>query len=453
MPNSATSTSPLERAYSDFEKGVNSYDCSGTAVSRLTRFNGNKNLPGHRWFPFKEGFSAELYDWIIAANGLGNKDRIKVLDPFCGVGTSLLSAQLKNEPPPVELVGFEINPFIASVARTKLNWPLLDPDTIAGHLACLAHQLRAMNSQELDVPKLSTLHNPRYFDYDILQDLLQSRSIIQETVPDCYRDFFVLGWASIIEIASNLRKDGRALRYVEKGQRPPVAALLTQKWDEMLGDVRVLRRDHPQSVQRSVEVTIHNEDGRTLSSLNSQLQEFDLVLYSPPYPNNIDYTEVYKLELWLSGFVDTAEQFRDLRRNTFRSHPSVKFSEASDSSRLDQTSETSRLLTHLLDAIPTDDNASWRKRIFRQYTEDIVSSIWQQSKFMSDTGKIVCVVGNSVHGNRGSRFCVAADLLVAAAARDLGLAVDSLYFARKLTRRTHPSDYNRESIVVISKQQ
>jgi DNA modification methylase len=32
--------------------------------------------------------------------------------------------------------------------------------------------------------------------------------------------------------------------------------------------------------------------------------DFDLILTSPPYPNNIDYSEVYKLELWLLGFID-----------------------------------------------------------------------------------------------------------------------------------------------------
>jgi hypothetical protein len=33
----------------------------------LPHFNGNKSLPIHRWFTYKEGFSANLLDWLCKA--------------------------------------------------------------------------------------------------------------------------------------------------------------------------------------------------------------------------------------------------------------------------------------------------------------------------------------------------------------------------------------------------
>ena len=54
------------------------------------------------------------------------------------------------------------------------------------------------------------------------------------------------------------------------------------------------------------------------------------VPYSPPYLNCIDYTEVYKLELWLLELVKTQAEFRQVRLGTLRSHPSVKFAERDD---------------------------------------------------------------------------------------------------------------------------
>ena len=52
--------------------------------------------------------------------------RLSLLDPYCGVGTTLLSAQIL--PNQVEsATGFERNPFAAFVASSKLSWPEIDP--------------------------------------------------------------------------------------------------------------------------------------------------------------------------------------------------------------------------------------------------------------------------------------------------------------------------------------
>jgi hypothetical protein len=50
-----------------------------------------------------------------------------------------------------------------------------------------------------------------------------------------------------------------------------------------------------------------------------------LSCFSPPYLNCIDYTELYKIELWLMEHIASQEQFRETRLGTLRSHPSVKF--------------------------------------------------------------------------------------------------------------------------------
>jgi len=67
----------------------------------------------------------------------------------------------------------------------------------------------------------------------------------------------------------------------------------------MLGDLRELSEDEIQPLR--VECQILAGDGRTLQIPELGGKAFDLIIYSPPYLNNIDYSEVYKLELWLSA--------------------------------------------------------------------------------------------------------------------------------------------------------
>src|ERR1044072_6641738 len=86
----------------------------------------NETSPIHRWFRFKESFSAALVKRVVrdAAASLG--PNLRLLDPYCGVGTSLLASQ-KLQDIRVAATGIEYDPFIHFVAHTKCGWPLISP--------------------------------------------------------------------------------------------------------------------------------------------------------------------------------------------------------------------------------------------------------------------------------------------------------------------------------------
>jgi DNA modification methylase len=199
-------------------------------------------------------------------------------------------------------------------------------------------------------------------------------------------------------------------------------------------------------------------DGRSLNfshQPSSDIGDFDLIFYSPPYLNNIDYTEVYKLELWLCGFINNYEEFRSQRYKTLRSHPSVRFP---DPIKIDADKEMSNVLSVmdiLVKALPKDKNLKWRTDLFRGYFDDIYQSLKQQINVLRPGGWIFCTVGNSLHGprdNRDARVPVAADLIIALIAKTLGLDVKAIEVARFLTRRTPNRGFMRESVIVMRKQ-
>src|SRR4051812_41966094 len=81
-------------------------------------FTENRNQAVHRWVPWIAGFSAgfvrdclrEYLPGVQPAQAL-------VLDPFAGVGTTLVEASRSG----FNTVGFEINPFACLAARAKLE--------------------------------------------------------------------------------------------------------------------------------------------------------------------------------------------------------------------------------------------------------------------------------------------------------------------------------------------
>ena len=84
-------------------------------------FTANRDAPVHRWVPWIAGFSKHFVEDALARF---TDSPSVVLDPFAGVGTTLVEADLAGH----EAVGFEINPYAAFVSQAKLKAHRVDPD-------------------------------------------------------------------------------------------------------------------------------------------------------------------------------------------------------------------------------------------------------------------------------------------------------------------------------------
>jgi hypothetical protein len=176
--------------------------------------------------------------------------------------------------------------------------------------------------------------------------------------------------------------------------------------------------------------------------------DVDLALFSPPYPNNIDYTEVYKLELWALGLVDNDRAFARQRRRTLRSHGSLKWDEAYEYQSAPYASIVDDLMRPVVDAIPKGDRyTNARRQLVMGYADDMLRVAIKIAHVLRPRGVAACVVGNSLHGHPGKQLLIAADLLIARLFELVGLEVTRIEIARRPRRRASCSRYLRESIV------
>jgi hypothetical protein len=192
-------------------------------------------------------------------------------------------------------------------------------------------------------------------------------------------------------------------------------------------------------------------DGRLCAGIDGRFEPFDLVVYSPPYPNNIDYTEVYKLENWLLGFIGDQSSFVEQRMKTVYSHPSVLRPDPLPSRQLTAAENDAalRVIEPVLTFVPKDRYSEGRRRMLRGYARDMLLTLKSARPRLAANGRLVYVVGNSVHGAPPSQFVVAADLIIAELAVAAGLTVDRIEVARRLRRRHSASRFLRESIVSL----
>ncbi len=408
--------------------------------------NGNSTRPVHRWFHLKESFSADLLERVLQDVGLVRRRKLMLLDPYAGVGTSLVSAlawgsQVKGRA--VRAVGIEQNPFLQMVAASKVRAMSDGADDFADYRARLLHAHRRCRFSPAPAPALSTFANTTYFRVGDLAELLRLKAAIDRVDgSDSSKALARICLAACLEPVSGLRRDGRALRYEPRKVRAEPTSEFERRTAHVIDDLAFRTIGSSGTVVRG--------DGRHPLE---QLREVsaDLVLFSPPYPNNIDYTEVYKLENWFLGFISSANEFREQRLRTVRSHPSVFFPPEYEVSENGYRSEFVHLVGPILDAIPNGRYQHQRRRLVRGYFDDMLATLTRLRPLVASEGRVVYVVGNSAHGHGASGFVIAADTVIAALAEAAGYVVEKIVFARRPTRRNVDSDLLRESVVFLRK--
>ncbi|MEU7779330.1 hypothetical protein [Micromonospora parva] len=413
--------------------------------SALVTPNGNHLEPVHRWFHFKEAFSHRLLERVLKDEQARNATRaLRLYDPFTGSGTSAVSAGQLVQSGAIDKAyfhGAECNPFLHLLSSAKLaalQSPPSDFLTFAGGIAAVAVKA---GSSALDVPALSTFHNSDYFQQAHVQRLMALRNAFKREAAVAEPTTRLLAascLASSVEPASNLRRDGRTLRYSPaKVPADPVVSFLAsaERIQEDLSRV-------PTSIQGGVTLTDVREN------LEATPERMDVALFSPPYPNNIDYTEVYKLELWALGLINSDSEFAAQRRRSLRSHGSLRWQDEYSYMHGPHASEVEKLLQPVLDAIPNNDRyTNARRQLVMGYADDMLQVVSKVARSLRPGGLMACVVGNSLHGKPSHQLLIAADLIIAALAELAGMEVTRIEVARRPVRRRTPSDFLRESVV------
>ena len=410
----------------------------GSVFENMLSFSENMEEPIHRWCCYKEGYSHRLVTKVLERYPMPH-GYPAVLDPFCGAGTTLLVAQSRQ----LSAVGVEINPFAIFLSQVKTSWHKINPEELE---RVLSKVLKNNYVSHSSLPELSTFHNEKFFPNNHAYELIRLRDAIRRcrTTPEV-KNALLVALAATLDDVSCLRKDGRALRYKPCNVISPQDALY-RRGMIMLEDLKAMV-DRP-----CHDVKVLKGDARNLNSLldNEVYQNpFGLILYSPPYPNNFDYSEVYKCEMWLLGMLESYEQWRQLRLSTFRSHPSCKFPITHYLKENVALRDVYLLIERAARCSDIGGTRAYERapNVIRGYFDDVFSMLKEQIVRLAPRGHIVCVVGNSKHG----RLYIQTDTLIAKIGQALGLELVEIYAAKYRNDRRQKNQKLRESLVVFTK--
>ena len=409
------------------------------AISTLGTNAGAAVLPFQSWRPFKEAFAPELVDRAVReTSGIVRH----IVDPFGGSGTTALAAQFLGIQPST----IEVNPFLADLIEAKLA--PINFEEVAAEFGKVVE--RAAACEEPSTPVFAAAPatfvepgcNGRFiFPKSVARRLLVYRSAIDQVRdPNCRRLFRVILGSTAIP-SSNVIVSGKGRRY-RKGWRQREAdpnlvdRLFHQGVLQSLYDLRLY------AARACRDYRVLRGDARLLAG---ELGEHDLAVFSPPYPNSFDYTDVYNVELWTLGYLQSSEANRRLRNATLRSHVQV----ARD---LDSGVLPSLALKRTIEALRDVRSALWNRHIpemIGAYVRDMTTILERLKAQLRRLGRVYMVVGDS----RYAEILVPTAAILAEIVPSLGFTIENIEPSRSM--RSSPQQGGRhvlqETLLVLER--
>ena len=241
----------------------------------LVTFVPNKKTPVYNWFYYKEGFARDLVMGIL--DMFSHDASLRVLDPFCGSGTTLLACRELG----IDSVGFDVLPvsIFASGVKTKDY----DIEEIRRIYSGFRRKFERLDSEYPHMMK-------RAFSKYALEDISFLKRDIRSIEDEKYRDFFLLALISAAMKCSYAWKDGGAIK-IRKQQKAPLRIMFRNVLKRMAKDTgRIAFKECTTEVMSC--------DARMMELPDESIGS---IITSPPYLNNIDYTKVYAIEEFFIG--------------------------------------------------------------------------------------------------------------------------------------------------------
>jgi site-specific DNA-methyltransferase (cytosine-N4-specific) len=228
----------------------------------------------------------------------------KILDPFCGSGTTLVEAKLAGKPS----MGVDINPLAVMISKSKVN--PINKKRLEKFIFWL-DELKQEDAKKFSPEKVHFFNDRLWFREDVLGQIEVILERIREISDYNTRNFVKVGLSSILKGVSNARMDRivptlpKQQVYIDHKHYRRVVNNLTRKINVFARLSSKLKLMHNRlelflSKAKNVEASVYLGDARQLDKLNSDfLKEgtIKLVITSPPYWSAFNYQKIHKLSI------------------------------------------------------------------------------------------------------------------------------------------------------------
>lgn len=223
-------------------------------------------------------------------------EKINVLDPFMGSGTTAVEASLINS----VIYGTEMDPFARLIAEVSLfrfsEEEIIDLKNV---LLNIKEKWSRHSINKKFYPKLSNIEY--WFDEQNFDELLRLKSFIYENINnEKHLKFFKVTFADCIKPSSKMERQSTK-PYISSKFPKKVKPVFESFEYSFNAHIDALKQYNSTSKESQIKINWLGFDATNFNSVNEII---DLAITSPPYLNAFDYTQIIKIE---SAWVGTLE--------------------------------------------------------------------------------------------------------------------------------------------------
>jgi DNA modification methylase len=264
----------------------------------------------HGLHPYKGKFYPQLAKSLI--NIAGIRDGSKVLDPFCGSGTTLLECRLNG----LQAFGCDLHPLAAKIARAKVGILDISPHVVSDVADSIETKLVGSPTvfpKQVDQFSAETVGEiQRWFAAPIVYKLNYILRVIRAVSASVLKDFLEVVLSSIIREVSH--QDPRDLRIRRRKNLLPdadVVSLFRQRLRLQMTRLERFWSIRGYSPYRFYKALVGEGDARyitTFQSIGLRPGSVDFVLTSPPYATALPYIDTDRLSLLILCGMTSAQR-------------------------------------------------------------------------------------------------------------------------------------------------
>lgn len=277
-------------------------------------FTKNRGMPIHRWVPWIAGFSCEFVQSAIAK--YAKETNSIVLDPFAGVGTTLIEAVMTGH----QAIGFEINPYAALAAKTKLNAIRIDLRSLSktkGQFSAFYDKKSINGYEPKSVVPEGFKTRGEFYSPEVLRKVLIVQDFIKTIENSDIRDLFRIAFAATMIKYSNYSYEPSLGQRKSGGKKNitdyEVGEEILYKLNEMVEDIETVQSHYRNAIPSSCIWQ------KSFFDCFKQIRSgtVDLIVTSPPYLNNYHYNRNTRPHLYWLGYAQKPDDLKALEEANF----------------------------------------------------------------------------------------------------------------------------------------
>jgi len=405
---------------------------------RDTAFTQNRKEPVHRWAPWIAGFSSSFVSGVFESLLEEKQKNITVLDPFAGVGTTLIEGIKFG----YNVSGFEINPYAYLACRVKLNCSDYDPDELKRRTDLFAKYLKAKKQgNKLPVSSIPEGFQSRtaFFSPLVERQVLFTLDFITEQKQEWVKDIFKLALGAVMVSFSNYSYEPSLGRRTSSGKSEildaDVVDIISGKLMQFAQDI-VYFKTAINSFKKTPQMHLFNQ---SYLEMNGEIKprSIDILITSPPYLNNYHYLRNTRPQLYWLGLGLGKEDFKKLEASSFgkywqtvRSGPTIELEF--------EFKELRRIIEQLREINPEKGpygGYGWANYA-ATYFNDCAKFLKKTRKIMKRGAPVVVVIGNNILQG----IEIKTEQFFAQIGQELGFDINAIHKVR--TKRTGSSIVN-----------